>query len=119
MSKGINKNSMSSLLEGLTSVRSTTPEDNHQPNPSSHSKDEVTSIPADKPISKGGSKERICTSVDKNVMNKIRTISETEGIQINELITLGLDMVISKYEEAHGPVRPKKINKGNIDNIFR
>ena len=109
MSKGINKNSMSSLLEGLTSVRSTTPEDNHQPNPSSNSK----------PISKGGSKERICTSVDKNVMNKIRTISETEGIQINELITLGLDMVISKYEEAHGPVRPKKINKGNIDNIFR
>ena len=52
-------------------------------------------------------------------MNKIRTISETEGIQINELITLGLDMVISKYEETHGEVRPKKINKGNIDNIFR
>ena len=119
MSKGINKNSMSSLLEGLTSVRSTTPEDNHQPNPSSNLKEKVTSIPGDKPISKGSSKERICTSVDKNVMNKIRTISETEGIQINELITLGLDMVISKYEETHGEVRPKKINKGNIDNIFR
>lgn len=81
--------------------------------------EKVTSIPGDKPISKGSSKERICTSVDKNVMNKIRTISETEGIQINELITLGLDMVISKYEETHGEVRPKKINKGNIDNIFR
>ena len=48
MSKGINKNSMSSLLEGLTSVRSTTPEDNHQPNPSSNSKEKVTSIPGGK-----------------------------------------------------------------------
>ena len=118
MSK-INKDSMSSLLEGLTSVRSTVPEDHQQSSPSSNSKEKVTSIPGDKPTSKGGSKERICTSIDKNVMNKIRTISETEGLQINELITLGLDMVISKYEEAHGPVRTKKINKGNIENIFR
>lgn len=119
MGKGINKDSMSSLLEGLTSVRNTTQENHPQSITSSHSKEKVTSTSGSKPTSKGGSKERICTSVDKNVMNKIRTISETEGIQINELITLGLDMVISKYEETHGQVRPKKINKGNIDNIFR
>lgn len=115
MSKGINKDSMSSLLEGLTSTNLTPTDDLQTVRPETHtpSKEKV------KPVSKGSSKERICTSVDTTMMNKIRTISEKEGVPINELIALGLDMVLSKYEETHGQVRPKKSNKGNIDNIFR
>lgn len=118
MKKTIDPDAMSNLLDGLTSGR---PSIGNTPYPSPatsvFSKEEST--PKTTKVQKNSGKERICTSVDKNVMNKIRTISETEGIQINELITLGLDMVISKYEETHGAVRPKKINKGNIDNIFR
>lgn len=115
MSKGINKDSMSSLLEGLTSVRTTAAEE-HQP---SSAKEKTVSTSEAKPASKSGSKERICTSIDTVVMNKIRAISEKEGVLINELITLGLDMLISKYEDSHGQIRPKKANKGDITSIFR
>lgn len=119
MSKGINKDSMSSLLEGLTSVKTAAEE--RQPAhtaANTSAKEKSVSTSEAKPASKSGSKERICTSIDMVVMNKIRAISEKEGVLINELITLGLNMVIAKYEEAHGTIRPKKANKGNIDNIF-
>ena len=115
MSKGINKDSMSSLLEGLTSVRTTAAEERR---PSSAKEKSVSTSEAN-PTSKSGSKERICTSIDMVVMNKIRAISEKEGVLINELITLGLDMLISKYEDSHGQIRPKKANKGDITSIFR
>ena len=69
--------------------------------------------------SKTNGKMRICTSLDKTLMNKIRAISEKEGVQINELITLGLNMVVSKYEEQHGQIRPKKGVRGDINTIFR
>uniref|UniRef100_A0AB33J6U1 DUF3408 domain-containing protein n=1 Tax=Prevotella sp. GTC17254 TaxID=3236794 RepID=A0AB33J6U1_9BACT len=110
MSKGINKDSMSSLLEGLTSVKTSQTED-HQT--------AYSAAPSPKSGAKPTTKERICTSVDTTIMNKIRSIAEKEGVLINELITLGLGMVISKYEESHGQIRPKKPNKGNIANIFR
>ncbi len=115
MSKGINKDSMSSLLEGLTSTKLAST-NNLQ---TAHPEADILSKSRGKTVSKGSSKERICTSVDTTVMNKIRTISEKEGVPINELIALGLDMVLSRYEETHGQVRPKKSNKGNIDSIFR
>lgn len=115
MSKGIKKDSMSNLLEGLTSVRTTILEEAQEDVKNSY----VSDSPSKKPTSKGIGKEKICTSVDTAIMNKIRAISEKEGLLINELIALGLDMVIGKYEELHGQVRPKRTNKGNIDTIFR
>ena len=121
MSKGINKDSMSSLLDGLTSVNEASVEQRSQTvSPSAAPSPSKTKMqPEAKSVLKGSSKERICTSVDTNVINKIRTISEKEGVLINELIAIGMEMVISKYEESHGQVRPKKSNKGNIGNIFR
>lgn len=121
MSKGINKDSMSSLLDGLTSVKAAVPEVQQPESPAATapSREKGKSRAEAETISKGGPKERICTSIDTTVMNKIRAISEKEGVLINELITVGLEQVISKYEEVHGQVRPKKANKGKIENIFR
>lgn len=120
MSKGINKDSMSSLLEGLTSVKRAAEERQPAHTAANTSAKEISvSTSEAKPASKSGSKERICTSIDTVVMNKIRAISEKEGVLINELITLGLDMLISKYEDSHGQIRPKKTNKGDITSIFR
>ena len=111
---------MSSLLEGLTSVRETIPVNGHEAEQAAADlPSREKSVPKHSAATPSGPKERICTSVDKTVMNKVRAISEKEGVLINELITLGLDMVIAKYEEAHGQVRPKKMVKGDIDSIFR
>lgn len=118
MKKTIDPDAMSNLLDGLTSGR---PSIGNTPFPSPatvvFSKEEST--PKTTTVQKNSGKERICTTIDKTVMNKIRVISEKEGVQINELISLGLDMLISKYEETHGQVRPKKENRGDINNIFR
>lgn len=112
---------MSSLLDGLTSVKAATTEVQQPESPAATapSKEKAKSRTGIESISKGGSKERICTSIDSTVMNKIRAISEKEGVLINELITLGLEQVIAKYEDTHGQIRPKKGNKGKIENIFR
>lgn len=122
MSKKINNDAMGQLLEGLTSSAvspvsessdSTTISESRNNSQEEH-KDSSKSV-----RSKTNGKMRICTSLDKTLMNKIRAISEKEGVQINELIALGLNMVVSKYEEQHGQIRPKKGVRGDINTIFR
>lgn len=62
--------------------------------------------------------ERVCTLVDADSMNKIRTIAENENIAIKDLFALGLSFVIEKYEVLHGKVRVKRTKKGDLDKIF-
>jgi hypothetical protein len=45
-------------------------------------------------------------------------IPASEGVAIKEIIGVGLDMFIRKYEELHGKVRVKKPRKGDISQIF-
>lgn len=118
MKKTIDPDAMSSLLDGLTSGRPSI-ENTQSSSPSTSVFSNGEPTPQTGKVQKNSGKERICTTIDKTVMNKIRVISEKEGVQINELIGLGLDMLISKYEETHGQVRPKKENRGDINNIFR
>lgn len=61
----------------------------------------------------------ICTSLDTTLIDKIRTIAKKEGFQTNELIPLGLDMVVSKYEETHGKGHPRNGVWGAIKKLFR
>lgn len=119
MGKGINASAMGQLLEGLTSVKSSVDTPSQQTNVPSSSIRREPSVPIRETSKKDAKRERICTSLDKELMDKIRTIAEKEGIKINELITLGLDMVVSKYEESHGKVHPKKGMKGDIKKLFR
>lgn len=118
MKKTIDPDAMSNLLDGLTSG-SCCIEHTQSPSPATSVFSKEESTPKTGTVQKNSGKERICTTIDKTVMNKIRVISEKEGVQINELIGFGLDMLISKYEETHGQVRPKKENRGDISNIFR
>jgi len=119
MRKGINATAMGDLLDGLISVKKpidTTSNEEQVPFPSTRSE---PSVPLGESSKKDSKRERICTSLNKELIDKIRTISEKEGVQINELITCGLDIVVSKYEEAHGTVHPKKGVRGDIKKLFR
>lgn len=62
--------------------------------------------------------ERICTYIDHEMMNKVRTLSLTEGVSIKEIITYGLNVVLTRYEEQYGKIRVKKHNKGNIEKLL-
>ena len=99
MSKSINSNAMDSLLQGLTQECP-----NEAPSPTRRK---------EKPRY-----EVISTMVDPDVMSKVRTIADIEGVAIKEIIGVGLDMFIRKYEELHGKVRVKKPRKGDISQIF-
>ena len=98
MAKDINSDAMSNLLQGLTS-------DNETATTSSSSK-KVRS-------------ETISTLVDCDKMAKIRSIATIEGLSIRDVIGVGINMVIEKYEKSHGAIHVKKKQKGNIDEIFK
>lgn len=63
-------------------------------------------------------KQHICTIVNADSLNKIRAIAKTEGLTINSIIDLGLDIVIKKYEELHGTIQVKKPKKGDVGKVF-
>lgn len=63
-------------------------------------------------------KQHICTIVKADSLNKIRAIAKTEGLTINSIIDLGLDIVIKKYEELHGTIQVKKPKKGDVGKVF-
>lgn len=119
MGKGINDSAMGKLLEGLTSVNKPidTPSQETSMSPSLIRKGTPATVR--ETSLKEAKKERVCTSLDKILIDKIRTIAEKEGIQINELISCGLDMVVSKYEETHGKLHPRKEIRGDIKKLFR
>ena len=98
MSKSINSNAMDSLLQGLTGK---TEEQEAVPT-------QECPIEAPSPTRRKEKPryEVISTMVDPDVMSKVRTIADIEGV------------AISKYEELHGKVRVKKPRKGDISQIF-
>lgn len=110
MSKSINSNAMDSLLQGLTGK---TEEQEAVPTQECPSEAPSPTRRKEKPRY-----EVISTMVDPDVMSKVRTIADIEGVVIKEIIGVGLDMFIRKYEELHGKVRVKKPRKGDISQIF-
>lgn len=113
---------MSNLLDGLTSFRGAEVQNeviNESTVPSSTSENRVTPKRERKIISKEQSKERICTSIDVTIINKVRAISKKEQLPINEIIELGIKMVIEKYEKTHGQISLQNEGRGDIKNIFR
>lgn len=96
MAKDINSDAMSNLLQGLTS-------DNETATATSSSKkdDSMKSAQRKKPSGKVKS-ETISTLVDCDKMAKIRSIATIEGLSIRDVIGVGINMVIEKYEKSHG-----------------
>ena len=119
MSKDINKNSMDNLFRGFTTSENI---ENMQEESSAVevASSSVDSTPRKK---RNSSKQptgiRISTIVEVNLMDKVKTIAATEGINIKDIINKGMRIVVEKYEEKNGVIRvhrPKK--KGNIDELL-
>lgn len=112
MGKGINTNAMDKLFSGLSG------NEENQANEESH----TSEPPKQSQKSKGNRnqpvKQHICTIVKADSLNKIRAIAKTEGLTINSIIDLGLDIVIKKYEELHGTIQVKKPKKGDVGKVF-
>ena len=113
MAKDINSDAMSNLLQGLTS-------DNETATASSSSKKDnnMKSAERKKPSGKVRS-ETISTLVDCYKMAKIRSIETIESLSIRDVIGVGINMVIEKYEKSHGAIHVKKQQTGTLDELFK
>ena len=54
----------------------------------------------------------------EEVEEELNTTSD-KGLSIRDVIGVGINMVIEKYEKSHGAIHVKKKQKGNIDEIFQ
>lgn len=62
--------------------------------------------------------ERVCVVVESEVLDKVRSIADKEGISLSSIYNLGLKVVLENYETTHGKVLPKAKKKGNVDSVF-
>lgn len=62
--------------------------------------------------------ERVCVVVESEVLDKVRSIADKEGISLSSIYNLGLKVVLENYETTHGKVSPKVKKKGNVDSVF-
>lgn len=118
MSKGLNTDSMSRLLGGLTGSK------NNEETESSKSQQELPpqentsdAVKEKKPL-KAGAEERFCTIVDVTQIEKIRMIAAKEDVTIKDLVSLAFDVIIKKYESLHGKIKVNKHKKGNLRDVF-
>lgn len=88
-------------------------EESHTSEPPKQSQKSKSKGNRNKPV-----KQHICATVNADSLNKIRAIAKTEGLTINSIIDLGLDIVIKKYEELHGTIQVKKPKKGDVGKVF-
>lgn len=63
-------------------------------------------------------RERLCATIDSDILNKVRSLSQIEGVSIRDIISFGLKMILDKYEETHGKIRVKRPRKGDIATIL-
>lgn len=111
MTKKINDDAMSSLLNGLSggdavpAIKGEVAEAKAIPQKVNSEKSSIE-------------RERICTLIESDVMSKVRAISEKEGLSIASIINLGLKVVVENYEKSHGKVKGSNFKKGKIDEVF-
>ncbi len=118
MGKGININAMDKLFSGLSGNEENMSIEHEQANEESHTSEPSKQSQKSKGNRHQPVKQHICTIVNADSLNKIRAIAKTEGLTINSIIDLGLDLVIKKYEELHGTIQVKKPKKGDVGKVF-
>ena len=59
--------------------------------------------------------EQLSTTVDVEIMNKVRALMEKEGLNKKEVVTAALIKLLHSYESVHGELRQQKEKKGKID----
>ena len=98
MSKGLNTDSMSRLLGGLTGSKSDEETESPKDKQESPRQEATTDATKEKKPSKAGAEERFCTIVD--------------------VVSLAFDVIIKKYESLHGKIKVNKHKKGNLRDVF-
>lgn len=68
-------------------------------------------------------RKTICTKMEVELYAKVQTVAEKEGIDIKDIMELGCQLIIDKYEEKHGKVRVskkfyEKKNSKDVSDIF-
>lgn len=108
----------SDLLEGLTGGTQTPAEKNNDsPTSAPLSTERVASRRGRKPM--GAEEERISSIVNRELYSKCKAIASIENLPIKDVINKALEMVVSAYEEKHGPIKVKRTRKpGNINEVF-
>ncbi|MDD5861914.1 MAG: hypothetical protein PUD15_05060 [Prevotella sp.] len=122
------KSSMDSLLGGLTSYdeeeqehKPQTPEENvrnyeRETEPAEEEEYEEAPRRGRKPNRMKS--ERICTILPVDLMNKVRSLADKEGLAIKDIFTAGVNMVIQNYEKKYGTLRVRKPKKGDINELL-
>jgi hypothetical protein len=118
MSKGLNTDSMSRLLGGLTGSKSDEETESPKDKQESPRQEATTDAAKEKKPSKAGAEERFCTIVDVEQIEKIRMIAAKEDVTIKDLVSLAFDVIIKKYESLHGKIKVNKHKKGNLRDVF-
>lgn len=118
MGKEINMNAMDKLFSGLSGNEENMSIEHEQANEQSYTSEPPKQSQKSKGDRNHPVKQHICTIVNADSLNKIRAIAKTEGLTINSIIDLGLDIVIKKYEELHGKIKVKKPKKGDVEKVF-
>ena len=112
--KNFNSPAMDSLLAGLTNDGTSDKESSaSKAEDKSQAKNpEETSRTSSRSRQKS---EQLSTTVDVEIMNKVRALMEKEGLNKKEVVTAALIKLLHSYESVHGELRQKKEKKGKID----
>lgn len=119
MSKDIEKSSMARLLGGLTGDTPGAEELAKEPEQRSEQSESSIPQPRKRYEKTGNPEERVSTILDSMLLEKVKTISRTEGITIRSIIEYAISQVVDTYEDKYGRIKIKKSKKGNVDDIFR
>lgn len=123
MAKKINKSAMESLLGSLSGkpdvqeddTSQETFEDTSEPQKS----DEETSRPVTRQyVRRTGEEVRICTIIDKTLFEKVKVLSQTEGITVRSIIEYMLGKAVENYESKYGRLKVRKSHKGDIGDVL-
>lgn len=60
---------------------------------------------------------KYCSMMNKNTLDKLRTISAIENVPLTELMDVIAEMAVSKYEQTHGEII--KQNKKTASSLFK
>ena len=113
--KNFNSPAMDNLLAGLTSgneptSEAATPSAQQEPKVGKSEREEAA-----KAVRRTTKSEQLSTTVDVEIMNKVRALMEKEGLNKKEVVTAALINLLRSYESTHGELKQKKEKKGKID----
>jgi hypothetical protein len=109
--KNFNSPAMENLLAGLTNDKQASSSKPVEPAADKVEQQEE----APRATRRAAKSEQLSTSVDVEIMNKVRALMEKEGLNKKEVVTAALIKLLQSYEAVHGELRQKKEKKGKID----